>query len=43
VCSANSAAYLLLVPEPATLIAGAVLLIPFALSTLPTLRRRKTS
>jgi hypothetical protein len=34
---------LTLVPEPATLIAGAILLIPFALSTWPILRRRKTS
>jgi len=32
---------LTLVPEPATLIAGAVLLIPFALSTWPILRRRR--
>ncbi len=31
---------LTLVPEPATLIAGAVLLIPFAFSTWPILRRR---
>lgn len=31
---------LTLVPEPATLIAGAILLIPFALSTWPILRRR---
>ena len=35
---------LTLVPEPATLIAGAILLIPFALSTWPIiLRRRRTS
>jgi hypothetical protein len=34
---------LTLVPEPATLIAGAILLIPFALSTWPLLRRRRTS
>ena len=34
---------LTLVPEPATLIAGAVLLIPFVLSTWPILRRRRTS
>ncbi len=34
---------LTLVPEPATLIAGAVLLIPFALSTWPILRRRRSS
>jgi hypothetical protein len=34
---------LTLVPEPATMIAGAVLLIPFALSTWPILRRRRTS
>jgi hypothetical protein len=33
---------LTLVPEPATLIAGAVLLVPFALSTWPVLRRRRT-
>jgi len=31
---------LTLVPEPATMIAGAILLIPFALSTWPILRRR---
>jgi len=35
--------HLTLVPEPATMIAGAVLLIPFALSTWPILRRRRTS
>jgi hypothetical protein len=34
---------LTLVPEPATMLAGAVLLIPFALSTWPILRRRRTS
>ena len=34
---------LTLVPEPATLIAGAILLIPFALSPWPILRRRKVS
>jgi hypothetical protein len=34
---------LTLVPEPATLIAGAILLIPFALSTWPILRRRRKS
>jgi len=34
---------LTLVPEPTTVIAGAILLIPFALSTLPILRRRRTS
>ncbi len=34
---------LTLVPEPATLIAGAILLVPFALSTWPMLRRKKTS
>jgi hypothetical protein len=34
---------LTLVPEPATMIAGAILLIPFALSTWPILRRRRTS
>ena len=34
---------LTLVPEPATMIAGAILLVPFALSTWPILRRRKTS
>ena len=35
---------LTLVPEPATLIAGAILLVPFALSTWPIiLRRRRTS
>jgi hypothetical protein len=31
---------LTLVPEPATMIAGAILLIPFALSTWPMLRRK---
>jgi hypothetical protein len=31
---------LALVPEPATMIAGAILLVPFALSTWPMLRRR---
>ena len=34
---------LTVVPEPTTLIAGAILLIPFALSTLPVLRRRRSS
>lgn len=34
---------LTLVPEPATMIAGAILLIPFALSTWPILRRRRSS
>ena len=34
---------LTLVPEPATMIAGAILLVPFALSTWPILRRRRTS
>jgi len=34
---------LTLVPEPSSMIAGAVLLIPFALSTLPILRRKRTS
>jgi hypothetical protein len=34
---------LTLVPEPATLIAGAVLLVPFALSTWPILRRRRSN
>jgi hypothetical protein len=34
---------LTLVPEPATLIAGAILLTPFALSTWPILRRRLKS
>lgn len=35
--------HLTLVPEPATMIAGAVLLIPLALSTWPILRRRRTT
>jgi hypothetical protein len=34
---------LTLVPEPATMIAGAILLIPFALSTWPILRRKRAS
>jgi hypothetical protein len=34
---------LTLVPEPATMIAAAVLLIPFALSTWPILRRRRSN
>jgi hypothetical protein len=34
---------LTLVPELATLIAGAILLVPFALSTWPILRRRRTT
>lgn len=34
---------LTLVPEPATLIAGAILLIPFALSAWPILRRKRAS
>ena len=34
---------LTVVPEPTTLIAGAILLIPFALSTLPILRRMRSS
>src|SRR6266496_1844494 len=33
---------LTVVPEPATMIAGAILLIPFALSTFRLLRRKKT-
>jgi len=34
---------LTLVPEPATMIAGAILLIPFVLSTWPILHRRRTT
>ena len=34
---------LTLVPEPATMIAGAILLVPFALSTWPILRRRRSN
>ena len=34
---------LTLVPEPATMIAGAILLVPFALSTWPILRRKRTN
>jgi hypothetical protein len=34
---------LTVVPEPTTLIAGAILLIPFALSALPVLRRMRSS
>ena len=35
-------ARLTLVPEPATMIAGAILLVPFLLSTWPILRRRRS-